>query len=377
MRRIALALALGLSGCLLQPLEEESDHHGDEGDAEPIATVTSALSVYEASQTSCTTTSVKALSVQIVAQMNCIVPNAMMQVPVRPNSSFGAAVFPYMQPPAKTALVQALDANPSKTMTVNSMLRTVAQQYLLHQWSLQGKCGIGLAAKPGNSNHETGLAIDISQYSTWKTALEARGFKWFGSADAVHFDYAGSGIKDLKGKGVLAFQMLWNANHPEDQIAADGIYGPATETRLKKSPAAGFPIGDTCQTDSDGDGIVDSFDNCPNVANAEQLDTDGDGVGDACDDDDDGSGGTGGSQADGGGSGGAGQAGGAGSTGLGGSSATGGGGIPTSQSTSVHSGDTGGCSLAPPNGRGMRASLALGLLLAAGRRRQRRAGARR
>jgi len=37
------------------------------------------------------------------------------------------------------------------------------------------------------------------------------------------------------------------------------------------------------QTDSDGDGIEDSIDNCPTVPNANQKDTDGDGKGDACD----------------------------------------------------------------------------------------------
>ncbi|MEK9696379.1 MAG: thrombospondin type 3 repeat-containing protein, partial [Candidatus Poseidoniales archaeon] len=37
--------------------------------------------------------------------------------------------------------------------------------------------------------------------------------------------------------------------------------------------------------DSDGDGIADALDNCPNVANADQLDADGDGIGTACDDD--------------------------------------------------------------------------------------------
>jgi hypothetical protein len=39
--------------------------------------------------------------------------------------------------------------------------------------------------------------------------------------------------------------------------------------------------------DSDGDGILDSQDNCPSVSNADQKDTDGDSIGDACDSDDD------------------------------------------------------------------------------------------
>lgn len=39
----------------------------------------------------------------------------------------------------------------------------------------------------------------------------------------------------------------------------------------------------TILTDTDGDGVEDSSDNCPNVCNVYQADADGDGTGDACD----------------------------------------------------------------------------------------------
>ena len=46
-------------------------------------------------------------------------------------------------------------------------------------------------------------------------------------------------------------------------------------------------LGDACDPDDDNDGVLDGEDNCPLTANASQTDTDGDGLGDACDPDDD------------------------------------------------------------------------------------------
>ena len=52
----------------------------------------------------------------------------------------------------------------------------------------------------------------------------------------------------------------------------------------------GDNIGDVCDTDIDGDGIINTSDNCPLVSNSDQLNTDGDSMGDACDTDRDGDG---------------------------------------------------------------------------------------
>ncbi|SVA03638.1 uncharacterized protein METZ01_LOCUS56492, partial [marine metagenome] len=49
-------------------------------------------------------------------------------------------------------------------------------------------------------------------------------------------------------------------------------------------------LGNACDDDDDGDGVEDDSDNCASVANANQLDTDSDGLGNSCDNDDDGDG---------------------------------------------------------------------------------------
>ena len=52
----------------------------------------------------------------------------------------------------------------------------------------------------------------------------------------------------------------------------------------------GNDVGDACDPDDDGDGIDDALDNCAMVANADQADLDLDSIGDACDEDADGDG---------------------------------------------------------------------------------------
>ncbi len=246
-----LATTLGAFGCA--PVPDDLEDLGSEVDGpepdESVAQEGSAVTggtVAQAAANSCSTGSVKALSLQIIAEGNCISPGAYAKVPSRKNLTVNSVVFPYLEKPARDRLVASLDAHKDWNMTVNSMLRTVAQQYLLYTWYQKGRCRISLAAKPRNSNHETGLAMDINPASTWKGSLQNHGFKWLGSADPVHFDYVGPGAVSHKGLDVKAFQRLWNFNHPGDKISVDGDWGPQTEARMKKAPAGGFANGPTC-----------------------------------------------------------------------------------------------------------------------------------
>jgi hypothetical protein len=52
----------------------------------------------------------------------------------------------------------------------------------------------------------------------------------------------------------------------------------------------GDAVGDACEIDDDADGVDDDLDNCPRAANPNQNDVDGDGAGDVCDPDIDGDG---------------------------------------------------------------------------------------
>jgi len=204
-------------------------------------------SVQDAAAGSCSTESVEGLSRQIIEQARCIKPNDFVALPKRTNLVLTAHAFPYLEVAARDHLLKALDAHANAKMTVNSCLRTVAQQYLVSHWSASKSCGVQLATPPGESNHEIGTALDIAEASKWRPALEAEDFKWLGTSDRVHFDYKGANTSSPHtATDVLAFQKLWNRNHHDDPVNEDGHYTPATEQRLKKAPPSGFPIGASC-----------------------------------------------------------------------------------------------------------------------------------
>lgn len=241
-------LPLFAVACTALPESESvADHHED--GTEAVGTTTSALTgsdtVSVAVTSSCTTAAVKGLAQQLVDEIQCLQPGSLAPIDNLPGVTLGSAVFPWLQTPARDALVAAQKER-GVAITINSGLRTLPQQFLLYRWYQTGRCGIGLAAKPGTSNHESGIAVDVSDNSSWRSAMSSESFAWLGSSDPVHFDFKGSGTINMKGYSVLAFQRLWNRNHPTDKIAEDGVYGPEVESRLSQSPTGGFPIGAKC-----------------------------------------------------------------------------------------------------------------------------------
>lgn len=203
--------------------------------------------VTEAAAASCSTSVVAGLSRQIIEEARCLQPDAFVRVPPRKNLVAGSNVVLYLEAPARDRLLKALDANKSRTMTVNSALRTVAQQALLSTWGRTRRCGVKLAAAPGESNHESGLALDVREAGAWRSSLEAQGFRWMGRADPVHFDYAGPAAVDHRGLDVRAFQRLWTRNHPDDPLPETGKLDARAAARLGKAPPAGFAIGARCK----------------------------------------------------------------------------------------------------------------------------------
>jgi N-acetylmuramoyl-L-alanine amidase len=183
---------------------------------------------------SCSTNLLNALDKQLIAEMLAIAPGCLVDISKMPGLKLAdAAAHPYLVPAAAKALEKAI-ASGGIAMTVNSIYRTIAQQFLLFE--NQGRCGI-VAARPGLSNHNDGLSIDIEDPYWWQLFLEVQGWKKLGDWDRMHFDFPGQGIRKVS---IQAFQRLNDKNGIK--LALDGQLGAKTLQALKLAPVEGFEI---------------------------------------------------------------------------------------------------------------------------------------
>ena len=226
--QLAMVSVGALSGCADEPVLSQTESASTVNDY--------------AGSSGCSTAVVIGLSKQIAEEAGCESPNSFVSFKGAPGITLASnAVLPYLVKGARDDLQKVAASN---SLTVTSALRSIAQQYLLYQWYVRGRCGITAAAMVGHSNHEGGRAVDLSNYAARISAMSAHGWAHDVAGDPVHFDHTSS--PDERGQDTMAFQVLWNRNHPDDLIAEDGDYGPATEARLKQAPATGFAIGPAC-----------------------------------------------------------------------------------------------------------------------------------
>ena len=238
-RRLALfCLAILAPGCTGDSGDEDefvedlTQMPADEGKADGPTYVQDYLS------RGCTTAPVLPLAQQVAERVACSGPRQTERFEESASIRFvGSAILPYLDPDAVADLRAA--AQEQGVIEINSGYRTLPQQYLLYHW-LNRRCGITAAALPGRSNHETGRALDIRNYGAARRALGRHGWKGDVPKDPVHYDHIAS--PDGRGLDVIAFQELWNLNHPGDPIDTDGDFGPETERRLAMSPAKGFAM---------------------------------------------------------------------------------------------------------------------------------------
>ena len=200
------------------------------------------------SQNGCSTAGLRPLNEQIVevllSAVNTVNETNLVRCDDIPRLSvIRNSTIPLLQPAARDSLQEVI-AQEERQLKLIHGYRTIAQQFVLLQWKIRGRCNITAARRPGTSDHERAIAIDIDDFSVWRDALESNGWDWAGPGDRGHFSFRGPGVSPkVLTESVRSFQKLWNLNNPDDLIDQDGVFGDIeTGPRLLLSPIEGFEI---------------------------------------------------------------------------------------------------------------------------------------
>lgn len=133
---------------------------------------------------------------------------------------------------------------------------------------------------PGSNAHLTGIGDEWFLVGTSTSIVANRaGELQFALLDALYRDDWAPAYKDNTG----GFYVTFSVNDEDGDGVVDGTDNCRTTPNSDQTDTDGDGLGDACDSDDDNDTIEDLSDNCPLVPNTDQGDTDGDAVGDACD----------------------------------------------------------------------------------------------
>lgn len=192
---------------------------------------------------------VDGLGRQLVEELRCMDDTRLVffQPCRNPGCIYAAGPQPLaMRPEVFQALGEAALAK-RDFISISAAYRDVGMQYY-SRWYVENCDPTFNAAVPGTSNHQGGRAVDVVAYNFWWNALLEVGFEHPIPTDEPHFELTGDAqfvaeSTELQSMSVLAFERLWNRNHPETPIAEDGIYDEATKNALGQAPVEGFAVG--------------------------------------------------------------------------------------------------------------------------------------
>lgn len=134
-----------------------------------------------------------------------------------------------------------------------------------------------------------GQSTDLVTYAYDFEANAANGETDLTNEDNVLFRIVFHADPNTNDEGVIIDDFVVEGFQDDDDDDNDGILDVDDNCPLvgnaNQLDTDGDGIGDVCDMDDDGDGILDSVDNCPLTVNLDQADADNDGIGDICDTD--------------------------------------------------------------------------------------------